>query len=46
MPVERFCALIGVSRRTYFRSLALLSASARPPRPLRADPDDGEETCA
>jgi hypothetical protein len=32
MPVERFCALIGVSRRTYFRSLALLSARARPRR--------------
>lgn len=35
MPVESFCALIGVSRRTYFRNLALLSVRARR-RPLRA----------
>lgn len=38
MPVERFCTLIGVSRRAYLRDLALLSARARPPRPLRARP--------
>lgn len=38
MPVERFCTLAGVSRRTYFRNLALLSALAGPPRPFRARP--------
>ncbi len=38
MPVERFCTLIGVSRRAYLRDLALLSSRARPPRPLRVRP--------
>ena len=31
ITISRFCVLIGVSRRTYFRRLALLTDGARPP---------------
>ena len=36
MPVERFCTLIGVSRRAYFRNLALPAVRAALPGQRRA----------
>jgi putative transposase len=38
MPISRFCTIIGIPRRTYFRRLAFFRAGESPERKSRSAP--------